>query len=61
MWRAHYSLCLSSLRCDFFEVTPAGGAGGGEVLARFPVREGDRILAGGGGPRNSWMVGLRRP
>ncbi len=58
MWRVQYSLCLSSLRCDFFEGTPAGG---GEVLARFPVRKGGRILAGGGGPRNSWMVGLRRP
>ena len=27
LWRVHYSLCLSSLRCDFFEVTPARGAG----------------------------------
>ena len=45
LWRVHYSLCLSSLCCDFFEVTPARGAGSGEVLARFPVRAGDHILA----------------
>lgn len=45
LWRVHYSLCLSSLSCDFFEVTPARGAGGGEYLARFPVGEGDHILA----------------
>ena len=45
MWRVHYSLCLSSLSCDFFEVTPTRGAGSAEYLARFPVREGDHILA----------------
>ena len=56
LWRVHYSLCLSSLRCDFFEVTPARGAGGGEYLARFPVSEGDRILADRG---YSTAAGLR--
>ena len=45
LWRVHYSLCLSSLSCDFFEVTPTRGAGSGEYLARFPVSEGDHILA----------------
>ena len=45
VWRVHYSLCLSSLRCDFFEVTPTRGVGSAEYLARFPVREGDHILA----------------
>ena len=45
VWRVHYSLCLSSLRCDFFEVTPTRGAGSAEYLARFPVSEGDHILA----------------
>ena len=45
VWRVHYSLCLSSLRCDFFEVTPTRGAGSAEYLARFPVRAGDHILA----------------
>ena len=29
----------------FFEVTPTRGAGSGEYLARFPVSEGDHILA----------------
>ncbi len=45
VWRVHYSLCLSSLGCDFFEVTPTRGAGSAEVLSRFPIREGDHILA----------------
>ena len=45
VWRVHYSLCLSSLCCDFFEVTPTRGAGSAEYLARFPVRAGDHILA----------------
>ena len=44
-WRVHYSLSLSPLRCDFFEVTPARGAGTGERFTRFPVSAGDRILA----------------
>ena len=56
LWRVHYSFCLSSLSCDFFEVTPARGAGGGEYLARFPVGEGDRILADRG---YSTAAGLR--
>ena len=56
LWRVHYSVCLSSLRCDFFEVTPARGAGGGEYLARFPVSAGDRILADRG---YSTAAGLR--
>ncbi len=45
VWRVHYSLCLSSLCCDFFEVTPTRGVGSAEYLARFPVCEGDHILA----------------
>ena len=45
VWRVHYSLCLSSLSCDFFEVTPSRGAGTGEYLARFPIGAGDHILA----------------
>ena len=45
VWRVHYSLCLSSLSCDFFEVTPTRGAGSAEYLARFPVGAGDHILA----------------
>ena len=45
MWRVLYSLCLSSLRCDFFEVTPMRGVGSAEYLVRLPVREGDHILA----------------
>ena len=44
-WRVHYSLCLSTLCCDFFEVTPARGSGNGEHFTRFPVRAGDLILA----------------
>ena len=56
MWRVHYSLCLSSLCCDFFEVTPTRGAGSAEVLARFPVCAGDHILADRG---DATAAGLR--
>lgn len=45
LWRVHYSLCLSSLRCDFFAVTPARGVGNGEHFTRFPVGAGEYILA----------------
>jgi hypothetical protein len=40
-WRVHYSLKLSSLECDFFEVTDPSG---GETYARLPIRRGDVIL-----------------
>ena len=45
LWRIHYSVCIPSLDCDFFSVTPAKGAGTGESLAQFPVSAGDRIIA----------------
>ena len=41
-WRVHYTLCLPSLDCDFFEVTDAHG---GETYRRIPVRPGDLLLA----------------
>lgn len=41
-WRVHYSIALPSLECDFFEVTDSKG---GETLRRFPVLQGDVILA----------------
>ena len=41
-WRLHYALDLASLRCDWQELTDAGG---GESLERVPVRKGDVILA----------------
>lgn len=41
-WRVHYSLDLSSLQCDYFEITDARG---GETSLRYPVRAGD-ILVG---------------
>src|SRR5215207_2876434 len=40
-WRVHYSLKLSSLECDFFEVTDPSG---GETYTRLPVQPGDVIL-----------------
>jgi hypothetical protein len=45
LWRLHYSLELPSLRCDFFELTPAKGTGSGESLTRFEVSPGQHILA----------------
>jgi hypothetical protein len=44
-WRIHYSLRLPDLACDYFEITPARAAGGGENLARIPARPGDCLLA----------------
>lgn len=40
-WRVHYSLNLSDLRCDYFEVTSADK---GESLAKFPVLKGDVLV-----------------
>jgi len=44
-WRIHYSVCIPSLRCDFFKLTPACGKGNGDTLAQFPVKAGDYIVA----------------
>jgi len=45
LWRIHYSLRIPSLRCDFFKVTQTKGAGTGDSLLRFPINEGDYIIA----------------
>lgn len=45
LWRLHYSVRLPSLACDFFKLTPGAGEGAGEAFRRFPVREGDLVLA----------------
>jgi len=41
-WRIHYTLCLPSLNCDFFELTDEHG---GESYQRIPVKPGDLLLA----------------
>lgn len=41
-WRLHYSLDLTSLTCDGFELTDAQG---GERLERLPMQSGDVLLA----------------
>jgi hypothetical protein len=45
LWRIHYSVCLPSLRCDFFKLTETEGQGTGESFTHFPIHEGDYILA----------------
>jgi hypothetical protein len=40
-WRLHYSLNLSDLQCDFFEITDVRG---GETWRRVPVSPGDVLL-----------------
>lgn len=40
-WRVHWCVNLSSLQCEFFELTDVHG---GEKLARYPVGRGDLIL-----------------
>jgi hypothetical protein len=47
-WRILYVLHLPDLACDFFELTPATGAGNGESLARIPIAQGDLVLADAG-------------
>lgn len=41
-WRVHYTLCLPTLSCDFFELTDEKG---GETYRRIPVKPGDLLLA----------------
>jgi len=41
-WRVHYSLNMSNLACDYYELSDARG---GESFRRFPVNQGDIILA----------------
>jgi hypothetical protein len=40
-WRAHFSVNLENLQCDFFEVTDASE---GETFRRIPVAAGDLVL-----------------
>lgn len=47
-WRIIYSIRLPELRCDYFDLTAATGAGTGESLARIPVAKHDLILADAG-------------
>lgn len=52
-WRIHYSVCIPSLRCDFFKLTPACGRGNGDTLVQFPVKAGDYIVADRGYSQSS--------
>lgn len=45
LWRIHYSVCLPSLSCDFFKLTPTQGQGTGESFTHFPIGVGDHIFA----------------
>lgn len=40
-WRVHYSINLTTLQCDFFEITDVGG---GETVRRVPIEKGDVVL-----------------
>lgn len=40
-WRVHWSVDLSNLQCEYFEVTDVHG---GEKFARFPIVEGQLVL-----------------
>jgi len=59
-WRILYSLSLPDLRCDYFDLTAAAGAGTGESLKRLPVARHDLILADAGYGSSAgirWVVG----
>ena len=45
LWRIHYSVRIPSLRCDFFKLTPAKGEGNGDSFLRYPMNNGDYIIA----------------
>jgi hypothetical protein len=40
-WRVHYAIDLTTLSCDWYELTDAQG---GELLERTPMRKGDVLL-----------------
>jgi hypothetical protein len=48
LWRVHWSVNLSNLQCEFFEVTDVHG---GEKLARFPIIK-DQLVMGDRGYSN---------
>lgn len=45
LWRVHYSVQVPSLHCDYFQLTPTQGEGTGESFRRFPIHEGDYLIA----------------
>jgi len=47
-WRVHWSVNLSTLQCEFFEVTDVHG---GEKFARFPIQK-DQLVMGDRGYSN---------
>ncbi len=55
-WRIHYSVCIPSLRCDFFKLTPASGKGNGDTIVQFPVSAGDYIVADRGYSQNPGIL-----
>jgi len=40
-WRLHYSINLTNLQCDFFEITDVKG---GETIRRVPIEAGDIVV-----------------
>lgn len=44
-WRVLYSLSVPDWQCDFFRLTSAKGAGNGESLKYFSIKQGDCLLA----------------
>lgn len=45
LWRIHYSVRVPTLVCDYFKLTPTQGKGSGESFERFPINNGDFIIA----------------
>ena len=59
-WRIHYSLRLPELRCDQLVITSRKGAQTAENLERFPVTQGDLILADRGYCHPAGVARVRR-
>jgi hypothetical protein len=56
-WRVHYAINLSTLQCDYYELTDVRG---GESFRRFPVTAGDVVLGDRGyarAPGIGYIVG----
>lgn len=56
-WRVHWSVNLSTLQCEFFEVTDVHG---GEKFARFPIQKDQLVMGDRGYSNRAGIDSVRR-
>ena len=44
-WRINYSFSLPNFECDYFDLVSSKGKGNGESIKRYPLQEGECIIA----------------